>query len=157
MSTTLLGVAHAIMWNYNDCVGCVPLANQAMPLTFAQNVRFVLSLRQDWDRIATHGWGGCMSVYAWLCLFMPVYVFLFMHSCLPLFYMLYFVGCILVYTFLFMHSCLCIPVYAFLFMHSCLPLLYMYILLGAFLFMHSCLCIPVYAFLFAIVVHVIFF
>jgi hypothetical protein len=116
MSTTLLGVAHAIMWNYNDCVGCVPLASQAMPLTFAQNVRFVLSLRQDWDRIATHGWGGCMPVYAWLCLFMhaclciPVCPFLF-----AIVVHVYFVGCIPVYACLFMHSCLCIPVYAFLF------------------------------------------
>lgn len=63
MSTNLLGVAHAIMWNYNDCLGCVPLASRDTSLTFAQNVRFVLSLRQDWDRIATHGWGGCRVLY----------------------------------------------------------------------------------------------
>ena len=48
-----LSGALGIMWEYDDCVTCVPFRSTRTPFAFADAVRFMLELRSDWARVAT--------------------------------------------------------------------------------------------------------
>jgi LmbE family N-acetylglucosaminyl deacetylase len=58
-SMNKLGVAAAIIWDYDDCMSCVPLRRKNLPWSeFKDRVRFVLGLRNDWSKVVTHGFAG---------------------------------------------------------------------------------------------------